>query len=68
MNSQEVLEDFYNMYVELLSHQESMGQAGGEHFHYKTYFPAHNMQVTLRENSNIITEGTTGLHTWQVCK
>ena len=48
------------MYTNLLdgTHREDSG--------YRTYLIDRTLSISLKENVNIISEGTTGLYTWQV--
>ncbi|KAF2350512.1 Lysine methyltransferase [Trinorchestia longiramus] len=67
----EVLEEFYTSYTDLLAGSGERlpgtrvgGEADDVNF-YRTYSLWGGGRVTLRETSNVVAEGTTGLCTWQ---
>lgn len=57
----EIHDDLYATYGRL------MAQPNQEKYFYKHYVLGDlDYQITLRESANLISEGTTGLRTWQV--
>lgn len=58
----EIHDDLYAAYGRL------MAQPNQEQFFYKHYVLDNDKQVTLKESASLISEGTTGLRTWQVKK
>lgn len=63
-HNREVCEDLYAVYTELLS-QDSLSTSDDKCHCYKTYYLAGDLTITLRESLNIISGGTTGMHTWE---
>ncbi|KAK4302213.1 hypothetical protein Pmani_025710 [Petrolisthes manimaculis] len=59
--NQEVLEDMYTAYTDLLS-QPSVDPGG---FCYRTYKMTEGCVVSLKETCNLICNGTTGMCTWK---
>lgn len=53
------MEDVYNMYFLLLN------SSSEDKICYKTYIVNSSTQVTLKESTNMISDGTTGLRTWE---
>lgn len=58
----EIHDDLYAAYGRL------MAQPNQEQFFYKHYLLDTDKQITLKESASLISEGTTGLRTWQVKK
>jgi hypothetical protein len=54
-----IIDQVYVLYAELIQ-QNPM-----KDFTYKSYYLDENIYVTLKESNHIITQGTTGLHSWQ---
>ncbi|KAL1490752.1 hypothetical protein ABEB36_013398 [Hypothenemus hampei] len=58
-NSQEVHDDLYSAYGRLVASPELSSKC------YKHYIINNQAAISLEENINLISEGTTGLRTWQ---
>lgn len=59
----EIHDDVYSTYCALIQKEKEKND-----FHYKHYKVLNDDSciVTLKENLNLISNGTTGLHTWEV--
>lgn len=60
-HGQEVLEALYIVYCSLLS-----GPTIDSNSHYRHFVIDHSVTITIRESSKLISQGTTGLCSWQV--
>ncbi|XP_064118503.1 uncharacterized protein LOC135223706 isoform X4 [Macrobrachium nipponense] len=62
----EVIDSLYKAYTNLLSQENrNTENSGSISYCYKTYCLAPELTITLKETQNIISEGTTGMFTWQ---
>ncbi|KAG7154566.1 lysine N-methyltransferase EEF2KMT-like 2 [Homarus americanus] len=61
--SEEVLEDVYFAYTDILSRE--MSPSCGDNFCYRTYYFSESLIITLKETSNLVCDGTTGMCTWE---
>ncbi|XP_068248317.1 protein-lysine N-methyltransferase EEF2KMT-like [Palaemon carinicauda] len=60
--NQEVHDGLYETYTNILSQNANSGNTS---YCYKTYCLSPELTITLKETQNIISEGTTGMFTWQ---
>jgi len=60
-HGQEILDELYIVYCRLLS-----GPKAASGTHYRHFVMDHSSTITIKESNSLISQGTTGLCSWQV--
>jgi len=60
-HGQEILDELYIVYCCLLSGPEAASST-----HYRHFVMDHSSTITIKESNSLISQGTTGLCSWQV--